>query len=218
MSGKPEDRQQQDPRDAELARLREELRTAEEAQRRAAFLAEASTLLDASLDYPSTLASLACLSVPRIGDWCIIDLVSEFAPDGQPLSVRRVTAIHADPAKAEATRELVRRYPPELANPRGSVQVMVSGRPAFFPQLAEADLQAIPDPRQRELLWHLGACSYMCVPFLCRGRTLGAITFLRGDRTPPFERDDLALAEDLAHRAALAIDTAQLYHLAQQGK
>jgi hypothetical protein len=191
---------------------------AEAARSRFAFLAEASTLLDASLDYPTTLASVACLAVPHIGQWCIID-TCEGDDDvimGSAPPCIRLTVAHADPARRSEARNLQLRYPPRGNDVQGALQVMRTGQSEFVPAVSEAWLAAFArDAEHLSLLRALGCRSYMCVPIAARGRILGAITFVRGDETRTYDETDLALAEDLAHRAAMAIDTARLYHKAQ---
>lgn len=192
---------------------------AEAAKARFAFLAEASTLLDASLDYPTTLASVACLAVPHIGDWCIID-ASETIVDGlhgpaKPVFSRLAVA-HADSTRNASAHQLKLGYPPHPDDVHGAPHVARTGASEFVAGVTEAWLEAFArDTQHLEVLRDLGFRSYMCVPIAARGRTLGAITFVRGKTPRPFDAADLALAEDLAHRAAMAIDTARLYHQAQ---
>lgn len=192
---------------------------AEAAKARFAFLAEASTLLDASLDYPTTLASVACLAVPHIGDWCIID-TSEPSADGAEsngdASFFRLAVAHADPAQRSATHKLKLRYPPKSDDAHGAPHVARTGASEFVAEVSDAWIENFSkDPEHLELLKELGFRSYMCVPIAARGRILGAITFVRGKTHRAYEAADLALAEDLAHRAAMAIDTARLYHQAR---
>ncbi len=193
---------------------------AEAARSRFAFLAEASTLLDTSLDYPTTLASMACLAVPHIGDWCIIDTcagepASEGA-DGPKCALFRLAVAHADPEQQPAAHQLKLRYPPLPEDVYGVLHVVRTGQSEFVPDVSESWLATFSrDAEHVSLLRALGCRSYMCVPIAARGRILGAITFVRGDVARAYDSSDLALAEDLAHRAAMAIDTARLYHQAR---
>jgi PAS domain S-box-containing protein len=184
---------------------------AESAQRRFAFLAEASRLLAASLDYETTLASVTRLAVPRLADWCAVDLVEE-----EP-SARRVAATHLDPATEAQARELERRYPHQPDAPYGVRKVLRNGQSEFHPSISDALLaEAARDLEQLRLLRELGVQSYMCVPLVARGRTVGALTLVRMSPERRYSRDDLTLAEDLARRAALAVDNARLYYEAQK--
>lgn len=189
---------------------------AEAARARFAFLAEASTLLDGSLDYPTTLASVACLAVPHIGDWCIIDM-AEPESEGATAFVRLAVA-HADPAQRTAAQKLKLRYPPRIDDEHGAAKVVRTGDAEAIPDVSSTWLKSHSrDKEHLELLRTLGFHSYMCVPIAARGRILGAITFVRGEAGRPYDGSDLALAKDLAHRAAMAIDTARLYNGARAG-
>ena len=165
------------------------------------FLAEASSILGSSLDYEVTLPSLARLAVPQLGDCCVIDL---FDAHGV---VRRVAVSHADPAK----EPLLRRYPPNPSSPIGVHHVLRSGESELMPQVPEAMLeQAAWDPEHLRLLQE-NVYSYMCVPLKARERTLGAMTLIVSVPGRPYGETELALAAELARRAALAVDNARLF-------
>ena len=192
---------------ATIARDITQRRHTDEAQ---GFLGEASALLAASLDYETTLARVAHVAVPRLGDWCAVDVLDE---DG---SVRRLAVAHVDPAKVAWARELQERYPPDPDAPRGVYQVLRTGRSEFYPEIPDALLVAAArDAEHLRLLRDLGFTSAMVVPLLARGRTLGAITLVSAESGRRYRRDDLALAEELARRAAYAVDNARLYAEAQ---
>jgi len=206
----------EDERASLFAREQAARAEAEAAKARFAFLAEASTLLDASLDYPTTLASVACLAVPRIGDWCIIDtteMADEDPTSNTKPSFFRLAVAHADPASNATAHQLKLGYPPNADDAHGAPHVARTGASEFVADVSEEWLaQFARNDKHLELLNELGFRSYMCVPIAARGRILGAITFVRGKTHRAYDATDLALAEDLAHRAAMAIDTARLYH------
>jgi signal transduction histidine kinase len=177
-------------------------------RRQLTFLVETGEVLSASLDYETTLMSLARLTVPYLADWCVIDVVED---DG---SLSRLAVVHRDPARAGAARELQRRYPPEPAGAHGLPRVLRTGRAEFRPELVDAALE-VRDEAHRRLLRELGITSYMCVPLQARGRTLGAISFVYGTAGRSYRRDELALAEAVARRAALAVDNARLFRDAE---
>ncbi len=184
---------------------------AEAAGRRLTFLATASTLLAASLEYEETLASVAHLAVPELADWCAVDVVEE---DG---AVRRMAVAHADPAKEEYARELQRRYPLDPGAAYGVAKVLRTGRPDFHPEVSDAMLVAAArDAEHLAILRGLGLGSYMVVPLIARGQTLGTITFASARPERRYGAEDLALAEDLARRAGVAIDNARLYREARR--
>ncbi len=175
------------------------------------FLAESSEVLSSSLDYHATLASVARLSVPRLADWCAVDMVEE---DG---TLERLTVVHQDPDKVALAKELQERYPPDPDAPYGLPQVLRSGRSELVPEIPESLIEEnVSDEEHRTLLHELGLTSYMVVPLVLRERPIGAITFVSAESGRHYEESDLELAEDLARRAALAVDNARLYGNAQQ--
>ena len=186
-----------------IARDTTERKRLEEAQR---FLAKAGTTLSSSLDYPTTLASVANLAVPYLADWCVIDVLEE---DG---SLDRLAMTHQDPEKIALAHELEERYPPDPEAPHGVSQVLRTGRSKLVPEIPETLIEeAVHDAEHREILRRLGLKSYMIVPLIARGRTLGAITLVSAESGRRYGRAELELAEELARRAALAVDNARLY-------
>jgi signal transduction histidine kinase len=175
---------------------------------RFAFLAETSRALAASLDFETTLATGAGLALPQFGTWCIVDVVE--ADD----TIRRVAVIHPDPAKQRLARSFYQAHPPGRDDPIGAPRVIRTHASEFV--IAYDDvLEGIAQAEHRALLRELGACSFLMVPMSARGRTLGAITFVSGDRRQ-YDDDDLLLAEDLGRRCAMALDNARLYAASQE--
>ena len=186
-----------------IARDTTERKREEEAQR---FLAEAGAALSSSLNYRATLASVARLAVPYLADWCVIDVLEE---DG---SLERLAMTHQAPEKIRLAQELEKRYPPDPDAPRGVAQVLRTGRSELVPDIPEALIdEAARDIEHREILRKLGLKSYMIVPLVARGRTLGVITLVSAESGRRYSEADLELAEELAHHAALAVDNARLY-------
>ncbi len=188
-----------------LALERARLYTAErEARERNAFLAEASSMLASSLDYRATLSAVARLAVPRLADWCGVDVVEE---DGR---LRRVAVAHVDPERVNDVWEMSRRYVelPEDPVPR----VIRTGSPLLVPRIPEAMLQAFArDPEHLDRLRAMGLCSLLIVPMRARDRTLGAIVFVTAESGRVYSEADLRLSEDLGRRAAVAVDNARLF-------
>ena len=196
-------------------------------QARFAFLADASRCLAESLDYDTTLATVAGLALPHLGAWCIVDVIQDVV--AKPLdsarpgddarasvrTIRRVAVLHPDPEKQALARELHLRYPPAPADLVGAPRVIRTGRPETGLAVADAALEATAqDAEHLRLLRALGVRAYMIVPMVARGRMLGAITFVAADDDRAFDAADLLLAEDLALRCAIAVDNASLYHVA----
>jgi PAS domain S-box-containing protein len=186
-----------------------------EAQKRLAedqrFVAEASELLASSLDYETTLANLATLAVPRFADWCAIDIVAE---DG---TVVRLTVAHVDPEKVRWANELAEKYPPDPDAPYGVPNVIRTRRPELFAEIPDELLVEATkgQPELLAILRELGLKSSLCVPLVARNRVLGTITFVSAESGRRYDQSDLATAEDLARRAAVAVDNARLFREAE---
>ena len=184
-----------------------ERKRAEDAQR---FLAEASGLLASSLDYETTLASVAKLAVPNLADWCVVHIIGD---NGQ---LRQLAVVHGDPAKAEAARKLQQRYPVDPESALGVPNVLRTGRSEFYPLVNQERLvQVARNEEVARLLRQLDLKSIMIVPLTARNRTLGTITLATAESNRVYDNSDLALGEDVAHRIALAVDNARLYREAQ---
>jgi PAS domain S-box-containing protein len=175
------------------------------ATERAAFMNQASTLLATSLDYETTLTSVAHLAVQAIADWCAVDIMV----DGK---IERLVAAHLDPQKVEVARTLHRSE--DATSPYSPQYVIRTKTPALVPLVTDDMIVAARrgDAEQMRLIRSLGLVSYMCVPLVAHGRTLGALTFATAESQRRYTEQDLTFAEDLAHRAALAVDNALAYN------
>ena len=194
-----------------LSRERRARSAAEAAEGRAAFLAEASATLASSLDYPTTLSSVARLLVPRIADGCAVDML-----DGAG-QLRRLATSHPDPARVAASEQLASRYPPALGAPHGAGHVVATGEAEILPEVTEEMLRATArDEEHFRLLRDLRLVSLMCVPLWARGKTLGSISLASSESGRRFGAEDLAFAQDLAGRASVAIENARLYREARE--
>ncbi len=201
-------------RQAAQALERARLYTAEQtARQRLAFVAEASELLASSLDYEQTLKQVARLAVPRMADWCAIDMVG---PDG---SIERLAVAHEDPDKVKWAYELQERYPPDPDDPHGVAQVIRSGKPEFFPELPEELLEELigDDDELRRIVDELGLRATISVPLNARGRTLGALTLVAAETHAGFDQADFELALEVASRAGIAVDNSRLFQEAEKG-
>jgi PAS domain S-box-containing protein len=174
--------------------------------RRASFLAEAQSVLSSTLDYELTLRNLARLAVPQLADWCAIEMVT---PDG---SLERVALAHVDPGKEQLVEEIERRYPSRHDPEIGALKAVIGRRSELIREIpSELVDNVAQDEDHARLIRRLGLRSAMIVPLVVRERALGAITFVSAESGVLFDEDDLALAEDLAARAATAVDNARLY-------
>ncbi|MEH1826188.1 MAG: PAS domain S-box protein [Nostoc sp.] len=176
------------------------------------FLVEASTLLAASLDYEIALKNVANLAVPTLADWCIVDVFQE------DWSSRQIAIAIADPTKLNILDEIRLRYRPQT-RAKQLVQQLKLGISVFFPKLSNSHLvQMSEDDEHLQLLRSLGMRSLMVIPVRSRGQLFGSISFFTAESGRYYQQTDLALAEDIARRAATAIDNARLYQETQQAK
>ncbi len=169
------------------------------------FVADASAELAKSLDYQRTLTRVAWLAVPDYADWCSIQLLEE----GE---LRTLAVAHQDPAKVQLALELQRRYPPDPDAPVGAYQVLRSGNSELLPEIPDELLAEVTqDDEQLRLARELNLRSAMTVPLKARDRVLGVMTWVAGEGGRRFGPSDVSFGEDLARRAAVAIDNAQLH-------
>ena len=187
-----------------LERIRVQQRAAEQ-HAKLSFLVEASEELASSLDYESTLKQVAWLAVPDLADWCSISLEQ----DGV---LRTLAVAHNDPAKVALAKSFQERYPSDPDSGNGAYQVLRTGESLLVPEVTEEMLaEAAMDAEQLELIRELNLHSALTVPLKARGRIFGVITWVNGEDGRRFGPDDLAFGEDLARRAAIAIDNALLH-------
>jgi PAS domain S-box-containing protein len=177
----------------------------------ARFLADASAALAVLVDFDSTLQKVSSLAVPSFADWATVDLAEA---DG---SLRRVSVSHIDPAKVQLAHEVHRRFPPDPAAPQGVWTILRTGRSEIVPEITDELLvQSTKEDELLRIMRELGLKSYIGVPLTVRGKTLGVITFINAESGHQYDETDLAVAEDLASRAAIAIENAQLYRELRQ--
>jgi signal transduction histidine kinase len=182
---------------------------AETLAQRQRFLLEGSAQLSASLDYATTLGTLAQLCVSGVSDWAVVFCTDR---EGHP---ERVEVAHRDAAKAAPVNELR-----ALLSEHGTVHPIVEAISSHTPRLVErvdADVLATlcRNSREAELVRELGADSLIIMPMLARGRQVGGLVLVRTAPASAFDAGDMALAEDIAVRAALALDNASLYQEAK---
>ena len=182
-------------------------------ERRALFLADMSRRLFESLDYEETLSNVARLAMPELGAWCIVDLLTEAG------NVERLGIIHPDSSLEPLARELEVKYPPRATDLIGAPRILETQQPELVSEVTDEMLaECHYDKRQVGILRALGIASYMIVPLKARDRLLGSITFISTDRNVRYTPKDLLFAEDLAGRAAMAMDNARLYREAEKAR
>jgi signal transduction histidine kinase len=184
---------------------------AEHAAARLTTLAEAGAVLSGTLDYHATLKQLADVAVQTVADYCITYLVDA---EG---ALRRVGGAHTDTAKAPLVERLVREYPTVSAANTGVASVLDSGQPLVASDITDEMLRAAAvDEAQLEILRQLAPNSTVVAPLVAQNRVIGAITLARGVESEPYSSEDVQMVEELARRAALAVDNARLFDEAQR--
>ena len=173
-------------------------------------LAEAGRLLSSSLDYETTLANVARLAVDHLADWCTVHILT---PDNE---IQQLAVAHIDPQKMEMAREYNRKYPTTWETNSRLIEVLRSGQAEYFPEITDAMIQATARDAQHLVeMRTLGMKSAMMVPLIARGSTLGAISLIWAELGRRYSDEEVGVVQELARRAALAIDNARLYREAQ---
>ncbi|HEY9810994.1 MAG TPA: PAS domain S-box protein [Halomicronema sp.] len=175
------------------------------------FLVEASTILAGSLEWETTLSNLAQLAIPTIADGCFVDIFEE------TMSLRLLGVACSDPHKKELLEEIHRRYPPEHKPNHPILQRLRQGKVTFEPQVSEQMLQETAQSEEHlQMLKALEIRSIMVIPLRSRGQLFGCVSFMRMETKNRYNRADLTLAEEVARRAASALDNARLYREARE--
>lgn len=175
------------------------------------YLAESSKILSSSLDFTTTLQTVAKLAVPQIADWCVVDM--QDAKKG----IQQVALIHKDPKKIAWAKELRKRQPIDMNAKTGVPQVLRSGKPEIYPVIDDQMLKAVSKSKKElELARSIGFTSAMVVPIFSEKKPIGAITFVTTETRRHYNEADLRMAEELATRASVAIENAKLYKGSQE--
>ncbi len=196
-------------------REREARLAAEAAQEQVAFLARATELLAESLDLAATLGSVAELAVPRLADWCIVYVVTD---EGE---IRRLAVAHEDEPTRAAVEAQLEGLPLDPDASSGVPHVIRTGEPELVPEASLDGLASdVRDPAEfaRLLGPYHGEASWICVPLVAHGATLGALALISTKGVLRYDAEALALAGEVARRAALAVDRARLYRSEQRAR
>jgi signal transduction histidine kinase len=182
---------------------------ASEAEQR--LLADVSTVVGSSLDYREALAALAQILVPRFSDQCLVEAIGE---DGK---VERLAVRFADETKQREFGERAKLFAPRPGWQTPDAKAIFSGSPVLLSRVGDPLAEGIAhDEEHAEILRALGIRSLMALPLVARGRAIGALVFSTSGSRRRYSVRDLALAEEIARRGALAIDNARLYEQAQR--
>ncbi|MBD2468886.1 PAS domain S-box protein [Nostoc sp. FACHB-145] len=195
-----------------MVKILRDITEAHQAQQCEHFLVNATKVLAGSIDYKTTLFNIAQLAVPFLADLCFFDVVNS------NYQLERVGWHHRDPVKRDWFEQLQRDVPPLNFESHPVANVLVSGQANFVPHVTETWLQTATTCEDcLQLMREFQVRSLIAVPMIAHGRQIGALTFcLTADSHRHYTPTDLAVAEELGHRAALALDNARLYQQAQE--
>jgi signal transduction histidine kinase/CHASE3 domain sensor protein len=189
-------------------KLESEIAERRKAEENLSFLGEASMILASSLNYEETLQKLTSLAVPKLGDYCLFDLIDT----ENNKALRRVAITFPETKEGELAREMSRQNFSEEFGFNGLRQVLDSQEPALVPVMSSELLQSqAKNPEQLRQLESLNIQSVMVVPLVIRNQAIGALTFISARAGRHYNAEDLALAQEVARRAAVAVDNARLY-------
>ena len=173
------------------------------------YLTQASDILNRSLNYEETLTDLARLVVPRLADWCAVEIADDLG------RLHQLAVAHVEPDKIRLAREFREKYPPLPEEESGSYQVLRTGQPSLYPELTD-DMLVVGarDANHLQMLRELGLRSVISVPLTVGTVTLGVLSLVSAESRRRYDERDLALAMELAHRAAIAVQNARLHRAA----
>ncbi|HEX7601447.1 MAG TPA: ATP-binding protein [Polyangiaceae bacterium] len=179
-------------------------------EREREFVAEAGRLLSESLERDAIFERLAHHLVPEMADVCVITVV-------EPGGAVPVAVAHRDSTQEPALRALARAFTCEKGDRYFVPGVVATGHSEIFPPLDAPARDGAPlGGGFPKLVREVGACSFVCVPLRSRGRVLGVMSLMSISPEKRYAARDLELAEDLAHRAAAAVENVRLYEEARR--
>lgn len=169
-------------------------------------LIDASTALSALADFESAMQKVARLAVPFLADQCTVYMIGE---NGQ---IQCVAAVHVNSEKESLLLQILEEYPIDWNSKTTITRVLHSGRAELMAEVTEEVIDdSARDARQRDLIQQLSPQSHLCVPLMIREQPCGVLAFTITESDRQYTPGDLSVAEDLARRAAVALDNARLY-------
>ena len=169
-------------------------------------LLESTGILAASLNYEETLRNLSHVIVPAFADWYAVDMLNAGG------KLRRLEVSHRDPQKMSLAADLAEQYPDDPNQARGAYAVVRTGTSQLIPEIPASLLSEVAvDEKHLAMLHQLGLRSAIIVPLRAHRRIVGAMTLISAESERRYDERDLAVAEDLARRAGIAIEQAMLF-------
>ena len=182
------------------------------AQKKLQRLSDASKILASSLNYKETLTNVTNLIVPSVADWCRIDTLT---PDGV---LQNLILNHKDPVKYQLGLELQSKYPASSKYANGIYDAIKNKKSILYSKVTSEMLKRSTVNKEHfDLLMQIGLKSVLIVPIISHEKVLGVISLIRSETETSFTQGDLLFTEELASRAASAIENANLYEQAQEG-
>lgn len=192
------------------SKISRDITTRKRNERTTRFLADSSAALAELGDFESTLQRVASLAVPAFADLCAIDIV---APDG---TSRRLAFRYSGEVDQDAARDMV-GYDARWRANHNITTIIASAEPLWIERLTDADLQRLArSPEHLSIIRRMQITSYLSVPMLSRNRVIGVLSFVTGRSGRLYDATDLAAAEDLADRAVIALENANLVSALQE--
>ena len=174
------------------------------------FLAEIGAILSSSLDYVETLKQMGLFSVPRIADYCSIDIID------LDHNINRLLVTHADPVRAKIAQEINERFPRTGYDEPILESVLKEGKPTYVTGQGLSDLlrQSAQHSEHLELLNQLDLKSLIIVPIMYHDTVLGMFTI--GNCSEDYSLENIELAKEIGYRAGMAIENSRLFKAAEQ--
>jgi serine phosphatase RsbU (regulator of sigma subunit) len=181
------------------------LAQAAEANERLSFLADASIALSATLDYQATVDAVTQLLVPRLADWCLVQVLD----DGE---LRTVGLQHTDKDKITWAEQISSRYPTRMDEATGAPNVVRTGVSEIYPELPDELIEAAAiDADHLAIIKQVGMSSVLIAPLTGRTGTFGVVTLIYAESGRRYSNVDLQFVEDVTRRAALALENARAF-------
>ncbi|MCC2680414.1 MAG: hypothetical protein K0R29_2990, partial [Pseudobdellovibrio sp.] len=177
-------------------------------QERQSFFEKVTSLLSEELEYKKTLNSIGQLIVPKLADWCVIDILEEGSK-----YPKTVVLEHVDPAKLKWAEKIREKYPTDWERADGTGAVLRTGKSEIYVNLTDELLRmGAKDDEHYETLKSVGIRSVILVPIMgAQNFPIGVMSLITSETNREFTNSDLEVAEEVGRRAGLAIDRSRLY-------
>lgn len=188
----------------ELSLVAEKEKT-EKINRNLEYIAKTNQILSTSLNYKTTLDRLVKLCVPKLSDWCAVDILEEN-------KIKLFAVAHSDPKKIAWARKYRKTTNPDVKAETGVPKVIKTGVSDFYPEITDEMIEAaVKNKKELNLIRYIGFRSLMIVPIRGQNKIYGAITFVSSKKTRLYNQEDLLFAEEMGRKAGTAVERAKLH-------